>query len=142
MDGQLLNRLEKVEKRIVDLYSKLSSPSSNYSRNVITLPVPTLDSVVTVDINTIDTIITFEDALVYDFSLNITTGPNLSKGDRIYLMVKKLNNGQPSPTITVGSILNPVTCGSPDSSINVSSFLMICHEMVYDGEKFTGIDNC
>jgi len=145
MQGQLLDRLEKAEKRIVDLYKKLeASPpptTSTYSRDVITLPVPTLNQNVTVNISSIDTIITFQGGLTSNFNLNVTTGSNLSKGDRIYLMVKK----EPffaTVIITIPTILNPVTCGSPDTYINVDYEKMICHEMVYDGEKFTGIDNC
>lgn len=148
MKGQLLDRLEKAEKRIVDLYKKLEAPfvpaptTSTYSRDVITLPVPTLNQNVTINISSIDTIITFTGALTADFNLNVTTGVNLSKGDRIYLMVKGTNPTVGYITITTPNILNPVTCGSPDLSITVNSLKMVCHEMIYDGEKFTGIDNC
>lgn len=145
MKGQLLDRLEKAEKRIVDLYKKLeTSPpptTSTYSRDVITLPVPTLNQNVTVNISSIDTIITFTGGLINNFNLNVTTGLNLSKGDRIYLMVKKAIVG-PTVIISIPNILNPVTCGSPDTFISVYDEKMVCHEMIYDGEKFTGIDNC
>jgi len=147
MQGQLLDRLEKAEKKIVDLYKKLESSSGpapttyTYSRDVFTLPVPTLNQNVTVNISSVDTIITFAGALTSNFNLNITTGSNLSKGDRIYLMVKGggLYN---SINISIPTILNPITCGTADTVIEVFRPQMQCHEMVYDGEKFTGIDNC
>lgn len=139
MEGQLLSRLEKAEKRIVDLYKKLeSSPTvTTYSRNVVTLPVPALDDNVVVNITSLDTVIVFQGDLTDNFNFNVVPSINTSIGDRIYLMIK----GDNSKTITTGNILNPVQCGDNDTTIDIEAY-MVCYEMVYDGEKFTGIDNC
>lgn len=135
---QLLDRLSKAEQRIVDLYAKLNTLKvGTYSREIVTLPVPTLNANIVIPITSLDTIILFNGDINNNFNLNVTSGLNTVQGDRIYLFVKGTN----SKIITVGNKLNPVTCGSADFNIIVQSN-MICHEMVYDGNKFTGIDNC
>lgn len=135
---QLLDRLSKAEQRIVDLYAKLNTLKvGTYSREIVTLPVPTLNANIVIPITSLDTVILFNGDITNNFNLNVTSGPNTVQGDRIYLFVKGTN----SKIITVGNKLNPVTCGSADFNIIVQSN-MICHEMVYDGNKFTGIDNC
>lgn len=136
MAEQLLDRLKKAEQRIVDLYAKLAKvQSGTYSREVLVLPVPALDEEVTINITALDTIVVFEGDLVDNFTLYAATGPNLSYGDRIYLFVKGSGN------ITMGPNLNPVSCGDSEGTIDVQPN-MVCHEMVFDGNQFTGIDNC
>lgn len=136
MEKQILKRIEKTEQRIVDLYAKLKKiQSGTYSREVLILPVPALNDTVNVSITSLDTIILFEGDLVEDFNLEVTPGPDTVQGDRIYLMVK----GQ--GTISVGSNLNPIQCGDNDTTIGVNNY-MVCYEMVFDGNQFTGIDNC
>ena len=137
-EKQLLDRLNKAEQRIVDLYAKLQKLKvGTYSREIITLPIPEEDDYVNVSISALDTIILFEGNLVDDFNLNVSPGPDTVQGDRIYLMVKGAN----TVDIQCGDKLSPIQCGDDDTVINVETY-MICHEMVYDGTQFTGIDNC
>lgn len=128
---RLPEELEALSKKVDNLLS------STYSREVITLPVPSLGDDVVVSANSLDTIILFAGGITENFNFNVTPSTNTSIGDRIYLMVK----GVAGKAITTGNNLSPIQCGDDDTSIRVEPY-MICHEMVYDGEKFTGIDNC
>ena len=128
---RLPEELEALSKKVDNLLS------STYSREVITLPVPSLGDDVVVSANSLDTIILFAGGITENFNFNVTPSNNTSIGDRIYLMVK----GVVGKAITTGNNLSPIQCGDDDTTINVEAY-MICHEMVYDGKKFTGIDNC
>jgi hypothetical protein len=110
-----------------------------YSREILTLPIPGNGDTVNVTTSASDTIIRFNGILTDDFTLNVTAGPDTTPGDRIDIF---LNDGGAGITVDFLGNLNNVTCGDSDNNYSIDNTQMVCLEMIYDGENFTGIDNC
>lgn len=127
--GEQWSRLPERVKKLEALLS------TTYTREVITLPVPEVGDTVTVELSALDTVILFDGDLIGDFTFLVNTTNSIAPGCRIYMMVK--GTGE----ILMGENLNPVSCGDSEGTIMVQSN-MVCHEMIFDGNQFTGIDNC
>jgi len=111
---------------------------SSYSREIITIPVPSYKQDINITISSIDTVVSFYGPLTDDFNLNLLPGSSILKGNRVYIMAKSDSD---TIVISVGANVNPVACGDSGTGINIPKHTT-CTELVYDGAQFTGIDIC
>jgi len=111
---------------------------SSYSREIITIPVPSFNQDINITISSIDTVVSFDGPLTDNFNLNLLPGSSILKGNRVYIMAKS-DSG--TIIISTGGNVNPVACGDLENSISILAYTT-CTELVYDGVQFTGIDIC
>ena len=120
------------------------------TKEILVFPVPTSDGdLIQVEVTATDTIIKFENQLTTGFTLDVIAGPNTTEGDRVYFFGNPANTGV---TITFAGDLNNVVCGNLDNQYDLGNFgegpgggfqegtrgILF----VYDGNEFTGLDNC
>ena len=119
------------------------------TKEILTFPVPTsTGDTVSVETAATDTIIKFDGQLTTGFTLNVVAGPDTTEGDRVYFFGNPANTGV---TITFAGDLNNVACGDIDNQYTIGGgdgpgggFQQGTRgiEFVFDGDMFTGIDNC
>lgn len=112
------------------------SPSSNNDRQILTLPIPSMGSIIYVVASKKETIVSFTGNIVNNFSIFLSSSGNI-KGDRLYLMGK----GDSTYTIPLLGVFNNIMCGGPEANWEVTVNNKVL-EFIWDGEFFTGIDNC
>ena len=116
------------------------------TKEILTFLVPTsTGDTVSVETSATDTIIKFNGQLTTGFTLDVVAGPDTTPGDRVYFFGNPAVSGI---TITFAGDLNNVACGSIDNQYTIHVGEGVFQqgtrgiEFVYDGDMFTGIDNC
>ena len=116
------------------------------TKEILTFPVPTSTSdIVSVETSATDTVIKFDGQLMTGFTLNVVAGIDTTEGDRVYFFGNPAVSGI---TITFAGDLNNIACGNIDNEYTFhygeGGFQQGTRGIlfVYDGDMFTGIDNC
>lgn len=110
------------------------------SRHLITHGVPELDEVVAIITSTNETYLKFTDVLVNNFVVQVTPDTTTEIGDKLFLFMK--NDGENQVAVTFSGSVNNVMCGDTEDTYYLNNPNMVCIELIFDGQKFTGIDNC
>ena len=111
-----------------------------YSRETMYIPLPPLDGVVNIKPSKTDTTVIFEGTISNSFTINID-GSSSVPGNRLYIFLEPtVIDPLVPPIITFTGDIAVTLCGQEQNYYEL--YELICIEVISNGIRFIGIDNC